>query len=138
MMRTTTSWRARPISASCAIATAFRASSRPTNAGPVRWEDHLATGRPLPVETRAYLLRLLPMVAGRVHDDTTVLAAVVKSWTEASLFRALSSAPAKDKATTSYVSSARRPNEHAAHDWTALVPQSAGLFVAMSRRDRSR
>ena len=25
------------------------------NAGPARWEDHLATGRPLPAETRAYL-----------------------------------------------------------------------------------
>jgi len=34
------------------------------NAGPRRWEDHLANGRPLPAETRAYLTRLAPMVGG--------------------------------------------------------------------------
>ena len=30
------------------------------NAGPGRYEDHLATGRPLPVETRAYVAALTP------------------------------------------------------------------------------
>ena len=58
------------------------------NAGPARWEDHLATGRPLPAETRAYLSRLAPIVGGNSADDTAILAAVVKSWTEASLFPA--------------------------------------------------
>jgi soluble lytic murein transglycosylase-like protein len=28
------------------------------NARPGRWEDHLSSGRPLPLETRAYLARL--------------------------------------------------------------------------------
>jgi len=31
------------------------------NAGPARWEDHLATGRLLPMETQAYLARLAPV-----------------------------------------------------------------------------
>ncbi|URW75877.1 transglycosylase SLT domain-containing protein [Sphingomonas donggukensis] len=33
------------------------------NAGPGRWEDHLATGRPLPGETQRYLARLSPVIA---------------------------------------------------------------------------
>lgn len=32
------------------------------NAGPGRWENHLATGRPLPSETRHYLARLSPAI----------------------------------------------------------------------------
>ena len=65
------------------------------NAGPARWEDHLATGRPLPTETRAYLTRLAPIVGGSSADDTVILAAVVKSWTEASLFPARPASPAQ-------------------------------------------
>jgi hypothetical protein len=32
------------------------------NAGPGRWEAHLASGRPLPAETVAYLVRLAPIM----------------------------------------------------------------------------
>jgi soluble lytic murein transglycosylase-like protein len=52
------------------------------NAGPARWEDHLATGRPLPAETRTYLARLAPTVGG----EAAPLAAAVRSWTQAALF----------------------------------------------------
>jgi len=31
------------------------------NAGPARYEEHLATGRPLPAETRTYVAMLVPM-----------------------------------------------------------------------------
>jgi hypothetical protein len=34
------------------------------NAGPVRVEEHLATGRPLPAETRAYVATLAPVLTG--------------------------------------------------------------------------
>ena len=34
------------------------------NAGPARYEDHLATGRALPEETRAYVAMLAPTIAG--------------------------------------------------------------------------
>jgi soluble lytic murein transglycosylase-like protein len=33
------------------------------NAGPARWEDHLANGRPLPIETQAYLPASLQLSA---------------------------------------------------------------------------
>lgn len=106
------------------------------NAGPARWEDHLATGRPLPAETRAYLARLAPIVGGSSADDTLILAAVVKSWTEASLF---STRPARPPGDTPSVSPPQspQPSNHPAQDWTGLAPQSDGLFVALSNRERS-
>jgi len=106
------------------------------NAGPARWEDHLATGRPLPAETRAYLVRLAPIVGGPADDDTVLLAAVVKSWTEASLFPVRQSSPPADKTTTPGTPSARPPTGHPAQDWTGLAPQSQDLFVALSKRGR--
>lgn len=49
------------------------------NAGPARYADHLATGRPLPVETRAYLARLALAGDGPSH-------AVASDWRQAPLF----------------------------------------------------
>ena len=36
------------------------------NAGPARYEEHLATGRPLPIETQDYVAMLTPMIFGLV------------------------------------------------------------------------
>jgi soluble lytic murein transglycosylase-like protein len=107
------------------------------NAGPARWEDHLATGRPLPPETRAYLTRLAPIVGGSSADDTVILAAVVKSWTEASLFPARSARSPGDTPPASRPQSPQPSANRPAQDWTALAPQSDGLFVALSNRERT-
>jgi hypothetical protein len=106
------------------------------NAGPARWEDHLATGRPLPAETRAYLSRLAAVVGGSATDDTVILAAMVKSWTEASLFPSRPSSPPSVSPSAPTPQSTRPPTERSAQDWTALAPQSDGLFVALSSRER--
>jgi hypothetical protein len=105
------------------------------NAGPARWENHLATGRPLPMETQAYLARLAPVVCSNVADAAP-LASVVRSWTEASLFVARSiesligGQPAIEQ-------QAQRPtNDRRLKDLTGLVPQSGGLFVALSLKGR--
>lgn len=45
------------------------------NAGPGRWEAHVANGRPLPAETRRYLAQLAPAIAPGA-DGTTVPVAV--------------------------------------------------------------
>lgn len=41
------------------------------NAGPQRYADHLATGKPLPIETRAYLARLMPMIDAETVGETS-------------------------------------------------------------------
>ncbi len=107
------------------------------NAGPGRWEDHVATGRPLPAETRAYLARLAPIVGGSSADDTVILASVVKSWTEASLFPPRPASPQGDTPPASPSQSPQPSTNSPAQDWTGLAPQSSGLFVALSKRERS-
>jgi hypothetical protein len=104
------------------------------NAGPARWEDHLATGRPLPAETRAYLSRLAAIIGGSSTDDTVILAAVAKSWTEASLFPSRASRPPGDTPPASSPQSLKPPIRRPAQDWTGLAPQSDGLFVTLSAR----
>jgi hypothetical protein len=107
------------------------------NAGPARWENHLATGRPLPPETRAYLARLAPIISGSSADDTVMLSAMVKSWTKASLFPAHSVNPSSDTSSAAPTQSVQPSDHRPAQDWTGLAPQSYGLFVALSNRERS-
>ena len=107
------------------------------NAGPARWEDHLATGRPLPIETQAYLARLAPIVGGSAPDDAAPLASIVRSWTEASLFVARSIGSLIGGQPAQKQQSPRPTNDHRLKDLTGLVPQSDGLFVALSLKGRS-
>ncbi|HEY1888031.1 MAG TPA: lytic transglycosylase domain-containing protein [Roseiarcus sp.] len=103
------------------------------NAGPARWEDHIATGRPLPAETRAYLARLAPLVGGGAGDDAVLVASIVRSWTEASLFPSRPSGSMNGHQSQPL----RPPNERSVEDWTGLAPRSDGLFVALSSSGRS-
>jgi hypothetical protein len=108
------------------------------NAGPTRWEDHLATGRPLPAETRAYLARLTPIIASEgAVDDTVLLGSVVQPWTGASLFPALPARPSDESQSAATPHFSRPSRGHPAQDWTALAPRSDGLFVNLSSRERS-
>jgi soluble lytic murein transglycosylase-like protein len=56
------------------------------NAGPGRYERHLATGRPLPDETQTYVATLAPMI--KVQRANVQIVAVVRSFarTNSSLF----------------------------------------------------
>ncbi|MFA7604804.1 MAG: lytic transglycosylase domain-containing protein [Novosphingobium sp.] len=56
------------------------------NAGPGRYDEHLATGRPLPRETRAYLAMLAPMVGGAPGRIASSPPADALAWTHAPLF----------------------------------------------------
>ncbi len=106
------------------------------NAGPARYEDHLATGRALPAETQAYVAALAPVIGGEAIDGATVVNAVVRSWTEAPLFVV----PAESGPTKASVSSdprsGQRSTDSPAQDWTGLAPQSQGLFIGMSHGNR--
>jgi hypothetical protein len=103
------------------------------NAGPARWEDHLATGRPLPSETRAYLVRLAPIVGGSAtDDDTALLASVVRSWTDASLFPNVSADASGAKPTVGSPQPSSTQSIIPPQDWTGLAPHPNGLFVVLS------
>ncbi|MFK0209494.1 lytic transglycosylase domain-containing protein [Agrobacterium sp. NPDC090283] len=57
------------------------------NAGPGRYDDHRATGRPLPEETRSYVAALLPLLGGAAPVDAPEKRAEPPpDWREAPLF----------------------------------------------------
>ena len=105
------------------------------NAGPARYEDHLATGQPLPAETRAYVALLAPLINDGVIDETAIVAMAARSWTEAPLF----AVRADDHSAADQPATEQHGDHHAtdtgAQDLTALAPQSEGLFVQTSRRN---
>jgi hypothetical protein len=107
------------------------------NAGPARWEDFVAAGRPLPAETRAYLAKLAPIVGGAAADDTVLLTTIMRSWTEAALFPVQGSNTSNDTKAASRPQPSSTPTVRPPQDWTGLAPQSDGLFVSLSSAGRS-
>jgi hypothetical protein len=102
------------------------------NAGPGRYENHLATGRPLPAETRAYVAALAPLIDDERVDNTLLVVTTARLWTAAPLFIGQDdSTPAVDQAShplrPNYPSNSRR-----VVDVSALVARSDSLFVQVS------
>lgn len=105
------------------------------NAGPGRYEDHLACGRPLPLETQAYIAALIPLLRDDGSLPGTFVSAIIRSWTSSPLFPGREN----DTPSTARASSGdlgkRRSVARPATDWTGLAPQSEGLFAPVSARE---
>ncbi|RVJ14748.1 lytic transglycosylase domain-containing protein [Sinorhizobium medicae] len=101
------------------------------NAGPGRYEEYRATGRPLPTETRAYVAALAPIIGGGdLAAPVTVATADPLAWTRAPLFIAqVDSRPRADRLQTDGDTAAPSAPESAA-DSARSGPRSDGLFVA--------
>lgn len=100
------------------------------NAGPERWEAHLAHGQELPSETRLYVARLLPLITGDITASTSANTSVVVSWTQAALFPVQT----LDRSDAVGLQAKPQPAGAPATDQTALVPQSTELFVTVPRQ----
>ncbi|SMH43329.1 lytic transglycosylase domain-containing protein [Azospirillum agricola] len=103
------------------------------NAGPGRYEDHLA-GRPLPSETRAYLATLLPTLDDAGHTARMDAGSKPErtSWTAAPLFVALAGrTPAADPVQPGRTPEGTLPAAPV-RDLSAILPQPGGLFVTPS------
>lgn len=100
------------------------------NAGPARYAEHLATGRPLPRETRAYLASLAPLIgsaaAAPMQDEPSALAI---DWRDAPLFVARPMHEPNDAAMVNGPEADRAPSRapSAAPSPTSGAP--TGLFV---------
>jgi soluble lytic murein transglycosylase-like protein len=99
------------------------------NAGPGRYERHLATGRPLPDETQAYVATLAPMI-NRARTNVRI-GAVVKSfaWAGSSLFAPRSAGISSDRNSPADMRQNRSSHVHGIVDLSALVPDAGNLFV---------
>lgn len=83
------------------------------NAGPERYEASL-TGRPLPLETRAYLASVAPIIGGGGDAPVMIAAADRFAWTRAPLF---------------IVQSDRNAAGASGRDMPGIMPRSDGLFI---------
>ena len=88
------------------------------NAGPGRYDEHRATGRPLPAETRAYVAALAPILGGAAPSDApSGQPAPPPDWRDAPLF-------------------VQRPNDSRATVTPPSDAQSGDIFAAVSEPDR--
>jgi Transglycosylase SLT domain len=106
------------------------------NAGPARYDEHLATGRPLPPETQVYIAMLSPMIGDRQSDDRTVASFDLIAWARATLFARHPETPPNVGLPAAKVQPDRLPSVRRIVDLSALSPQSEGLFVHLASGDR--
>ena len=99
------------------------------NAGPRRYEEHLRTGRPLPLETQRYVAMLAPIVDGGQMDDHPFVVADAGAWLHSLLFPVQPSGRSTDDKSLFAAPPERQPTVRAPVDLTGLAPQSGNLFV---------
>lgn len=98
------------------------------NAGPARYEEHLA-GRPLPIETRAYLDKLAPTIGGDMSVSRTI---VNLRPSAATLFAVLSETSETFASSPPRRVPDRGPIAVSGHAISAIAPTATGLFVTRS------
>jgi hypothetical protein len=108
------------------------------NSGPRRYENHLATGRPLPDETRDYVAILAPMIGGKQVGGKIAAAADLLTLVRSPLFVVRSAGSSADDRPSPGVRPYRPSNGRPVVDLSALVPQSGNLFVHHTGEARSR
>jgi hypothetical protein len=109
------------------------------NAGPARYDEHLATGEPLPEETQIYLSRLAPMLSGTQVGSISATKNSV-TWMTAPLFiddNATSNSGTVQHDYGGFPSANSQPNQQpinatAKTAIAALTPASGGLFFDVS------
>ncbi len=99
------------------------------NAGPARYDAHLATGRSLPAETIDYVAKTTPLIDGTVAIAQSADSSSRPTWSRAPLFIACSTDHTGDDPAIADLPSDRRLKRPAIVDLSALVPPSDGLFV---------
>jgi transglycosylase-like protein with SLT domain len=107
------------------------------NAGPLRYEHHLATGRPLPDETRAYVATLAPLIGSKQTGGRIVAVAKSFTWAGSPLFAVRAASNFTIDRPPHNMHPDRPLSEHAVVNLSALVPQSGSLFVRRASEIRS-
>jgi soluble lytic murein transglycosylase-like protein len=103
------------------------------NAGPRRYQDHLATGAPLPDETLAYVAELAPMLSDVPNTSNYVTAVQNGPGQRSSLFVMQRSDGADANNFAFAAPSEGLSIAHRIADLSAMVPLSGGLFVRKSK-----
>ena len=108
------------------------------NAGPDRYQEHVATGKPLPAETVAYMAIVASLI-DRLHESgAPVDVSAALSWTSSPLFVVRANAGSRASTKLPSASTQPRPPGQTAQTSDALRPQAEGLFASRSRGNGSR
>lgn len=99
------------------------------NAGPARYDAHLATGRALPAETIDYVAKILAHIDGTVLIARSAGSSPRRTWSRAPLFVARPTIRSSFDPATLDLPSDRPSKRPVIVDLSALVPPSDGLFV---------
>lgn len=104
------------------------------NAGPGRYENHLATGRPLPAETLSYIAAVASLIGTRADAGGNVVTAMAPPWTSAILFAPHTAPGSTPSRPPSSGQIQRGPVDGIAPSRGALTPLSDGLFAEIVSR----
>ena len=108
------------------------------NAGPDRYQEHVATGRPLPAETVAYVAVVASLI-DRLHGNgAPVDVSAALSWKSSALFVVRANAASRGLTPFPNASTQPRPPSQTVQTSDALRPHAEGLFVSRSRGNGSR
>ncbi len=108
------------------------------NAGPRRYEEHLATGRALPDETQIYIATLAPLIGIEQSNSSGSSARRFAAWQQAPLLVERSKSLSADTNSASGVRTMNSSKAAPRAGATALVPRATGLFVRRSDEVQSR
>jgi hypothetical protein len=100
------------------------------NAGPGRYEEHLATGRPLPAETLSYMATVKSLLDGTLTEGSPA----APSWASSSLFVATARAALAPSQPSPKQASEHRSTNVLPSTTGPLMPLSDGLFSRTSER----
>ena len=108
------------------------------NAGPGRYEHHLATDRPLPDETQQYVARVAPSVEGKQAGGKIAAVAKPSTFAGSPLFVVRTASNSTVDRPSPKARPDRRSSSRAVVDLSALVPQSSNLFVHFATEARAK
>ncbi|WP_377828128.1 lytic transglycosylase domain-containing protein [Bradyrhizobium lupini] len=108
------------------------------NAGPKRYEEHLATGRPLPDETQIYIARLVPLIGIEQRNSGGSAARRLAAWQQAPVLVERFESLSPEGNSASGVRTMKLWKAAPKAGTTALVPRATGLFVRRSDEVQSR
>jgi hypothetical protein len=104
------------------------------NAGPDRYKEHVATGRPLPAETVSYMAVVASLIDGGVY----ITPSVASSWASSSLFVVRGIAGSAPPRQSSSAPIQLLPAGEAEQVDTTLTPHSEGMFARVPFRGGQR
>jgi hypothetical protein len=104
------------------------------NAGPGRYEEFLTTGRTLPPETLTYVVQVTSLIGEGSARGVGLATSSSSFWTTSRLFTVCGENKMAAAQTTAAVSVDRTPAAQQPQSSFRLAPQSAGLFVPLSRK----